>query len=213
MDHRRDAVMGDATGDDALFAQFSARLAAAGGIAHLAGSVDEAAAMIATMTDGLATVWVSSQLSAQHPALTAALEQRGHTVRVAADPAQVRDQPLGIAGARMAIAETGSVLLEERAVADRSVSLMTNLLVAICPIEALTASLDDAAPVLRDVSRASGSYATLVTGPSRTADIERQLTVGVQGPGEMHVVFVPGANLTHTRHSELVAESPGEAAV
>jgi L-lactate dehydrogenase complex protein LldG len=35
------------------------------------------------------------------------------------------------------------------------------------------------------------SYATFVTGPSRTADIERQLTIGVQGPAAMHVVFVP----------------------
>jgi L-lactate dehydrogenase complex protein LldG len=35
-----------------------------------------------------------------------------------------------------------------------------------------------------------GSFATLVTGPSRTADIERVLTVGVQGPGAVMVVFV-----------------------
>jgi L-lactate dehydrogenase complex protein LldG len=45
--------------------------------------------------------------------------------------------------------------------------------------------------VLREISRANGSSATLVTGPSRTADIERQLTVGVQGPAEVHVIFVP----------------------
>jgi L-lactate dehydrogenase complex protein LldG len=50
--------------------------------------------------------------------------------------------------------------------------------------------LDETATVLREVSRDGASYATLVTGPSRTADIERQLTVGVQGPAEFHVVFV-----------------------
>ncbi|MDQ4044385.1 MAG: lactate utilization protein, partial [Chloroflexota bacterium] len=43
---------------------------------------------------------------------------------------------------------------------------------------------------LAAVASEHGSYATLVTGPSRTADIERQLTVGVQGPARLHVVFI-----------------------
>jgi L-lactate dehydrogenase complex protein LldG len=194
--------MQDATNVDDLFAQFSARLATAGGIAHRATSVEDAVGTIAELLERAVTqgpelqdvvAWVSSQLVSHQPALVAALEARGLTVRVAEDPATVRDQPLGIALARIAIAETGSVLLHEREIADRSVSLMTNVLVAICPLDALRLSLDDAAPVLREISTAHGSYATLVTGPSRTADIERQLTVGVQGPGEMHVVFLPDA--------------------
>ena len=45
--------------------------------------------------------------------------------------------------------------------------------------------------MLREIaSRPGGSYATLVTGPSRTADIERVLTVGVQGPARIAVLFV-----------------------
>jgi L-lactate dehydrogenase complex protein LldG len=35
-----------------------------------------------------------------------------------------------------------------------------------------------------------GAFATLLTGPSRTADIERVLTVGVQGPGKVMTLFV-----------------------
>jgi len=34
------------------------------------------------------------------------------------------------------------------------------------------------------------AYASLTTGPSRTADIERSLTIGVQGPNAVHVVVL-----------------------
>jgi len=42
----------------------------------------------------------------------------------------------------------------------------------------------------RAIGENGASYATFITGPSRTADIERQLTVGVQGPGVYHVMLV-----------------------
>ncbi|HYJ12460.1 MAG TPA: LUD domain-containing protein, partial [Thermomicrobiales bacterium] len=63
-------------------------------------------------------------------------------------------------------------------------------LVVICLRANLLPSLGEAAPVLRQISSRGASYATFITGPSRTADIERQLTVGVQGPGEFHVILI-----------------------
>ena len=95
---------------------------------------------------------------------------------------------LGIAEA--AIAETGSVIMSEPRVADRAVTLMTGTLVIVCPAPNLLPSLDEAAGVLRRIGTSGSSYATFITGPSRTADIERQLTVGVQGPGVYHVILV-----------------------
>lgn len=67
---------------------------------------------------------------------------------------------------------------------------MTDKLMVLCPLDQLLPSLDDAAKLLRNIASDANSYATLVSGPSRTADIERQLTIGVQGPGELHVIFV-----------------------
>ncbi len=61
----------------------------------------------------------------------------------------------------------------------------------VCRTDDLVRGLDEAAPVLRELAlRPGGAYATLVTGPSRTADIERVLTVGVQGPARVAVLFL-----------------------
>jgi L-lactate dehydrogenase complex protein LldG len=125
------------------------------------------------------------------PAFSAALREAAVRAIDSDGPEAVRDAPLGVSLARLAVAETGSVLLVEPTLADRSVSMLTLSLAVVCPFRALVASLDDAAEELRRIALEPGaSFATLVTGPSRTADIERVLTVGVQGPGVVVVVFV-----------------------
>ena len=129
-------------------------------------------------------------MTAAAPELARAIEGAGYAVRTPHDPAEVRDQPVGLALAHAAIAETGSVILVEPRVVDRSVTLITQTLIVLCPESAIIPTLDEAAGILREISRDGASYATFVTGPSRTADIERVLTVGVQGPGRVVVMFV-----------------------
>lgn len=177
-----------ATPTERLFEEFAVRLDTAGGKAIDAGSVSEIASLIGVEAGD---VFVSGIAAAAFPDLLPTLEKGGITASIATDPSTVRDAPVGITAARLAIAETGSVLLVEPELADRAVSLMTQRLIVLCPRSALVASLDEAAPVLREVSTSGPSYGTFVTGPSRTADIERELAVGVQGPGVLEVVFVP----------------------
>lgn len=149
----------------------------------------ELASTIAQLTANEA-VWSTSDLEKEWPGLVDELSQLGHGIRTDSSPENTRDQPWGLTSARGAVAETGSVVLQENEINRRSVSLMTNKLIVLCPLDQLLPSLDDAAKLLRNIASDGTSYATLVSGPSRTADIERQLTIGVQGPGELHVIFV-----------------------
>jgi L-lactate dehydrogenase complex protein LldG len=138
-------------------------------------------------------VIVASEVMRQMPGIATALASTGLRVRAPASPAETRDAPLGLSIGHLAVAETGSVLLSEPSLEDRSVGMLALAQATICPTAALVASLDDAAPVIRRLSLArGGAFSTLVTGPSRTADIERVLTVGVQGPGKVMTLFVDG---------------------
>ncbi|MGC4106675.1 MAG: LUD domain-containing protein [Thermomicrobiales bacterium] len=170
---------------------FTQRLATAGGQAvAIEGGVEALAAAIAERNPaGNTVVWIAQETTERAPDLLAALIALGLEPRVSSGPAEVRDQPLGLTIARATIAETGSSLLVEPTVEGRSVTLMTDTLIVLADPAMLVPSLMEAAPILREVSANGASYATFVTGPSRTADIERTLAVGVQGPGIFHVLF------------------------
>jgi L-lactate dehydrogenase complex protein LldG len=144
---------------------------------------------IAVLAPG-AALWTRADLETTWPGLISELTHAGLVLRTDSSPTDTRDQPWGLTFAEGAIAESGSVILQENRLEQRSVSLMTERLIVLCKMEDLYPSLDDASRILRDIAADGASYATLVSGPSRTADIERQLTIGVQGPGELHVIVV-----------------------
>jgi L-lactate dehydrogenase complex protein LldG len=102
---------------------------------------------------------------------------------------QVADVSVGIVRGRAAVAETGSVLLLEESMADRAVSMLARTLIEVVAYDDLLPDLFALRPILAPAGSRAPRYASLVTGPSRTADIERSLTIGVQGPGAVHVVL------------------------
>lgn len=106
---------------------------------------------------------------------------------------QVADADLGVSVARLAIAETGSVLLGSNAAEDRLVGMLARTHCVIVQSRLLRESLDEAASVVRTIAAPGPTqvrYLSFVTGPSRTADIERVLTIGVQGPRALHLVVI-----------------------
>jgi L-lactate dehydrogenase complex protein LldG len=88
------------------------------------------------------------------------------------------------------IAATGSVVLADRSHDDRLLALLCRRhIVLVAPV--IVATLADAVPRLREwIATGERPYVSFVTGPSRTSDIERVLTIGVHGPAELVVVLV-----------------------
>ncbi|MSR61965.1 MAG: lactate utilization protein [Planctomycetes bacterium] len=95
---------------------------------------------------------------------------------------------LGVTCAQWGIAETGTLVLESAEERHRLISLVPPVHVALLPAARLLGTLGEALAAVRGSTGAPSSRTiTFVTGPSRTADIELTLVVGVHGPRELHV--------------------------
>jgi L-lactate dehydrogenase complex protein LldG len=179
-----------------LFTQFQQRLSSAGGESHQVARLAEAADLIAAHPALIAGEIVVPPNFGRHQhwgAILPLLSSKGITIREAGSPASVADAPAGLSGAELAIAETGSVLLAENALEARVVSMLTLTHFVLVSEDKLVPMLDDAAVILQRLTRAGSDqrhYCSFVTGPSRTADIERTLTIGVQGPKTLCVIIV-----------------------
>ncbi|MBM4016325.1 MAG: lactate utilization protein C, partial [Planctomycetes bacterium] len=97
---------------------------------------------------------------------------------------------VGLTGCDAAVAETGSLLLASTPERPRTASMLPHCHIAVVGTADLHATLHGALAAVRAVHpRASALHQ--ITGPSRSADIELQLTLGVHGPGELIVVLSP----------------------
>lgn len=132
---------------------------------------------------------MAPSLATAEPWLVSALRTAGLTVIVPgrSDPAaEVADVPVGIVRGELGVAETGSVLVAEHTLEDRVITMLCHRLIQVVHAEDVVARLDDVAAWLSGRGP-EPAFASLMTGPSRTADIERSLTIGVQGPQEVGV--------------------------
>ena len=104
---------------------------------------------------------------------------------------------IGVTGVDLAIAETGSLVLLAGSGRPRSTSLLPPYHVAVFDRDALVESLAQLGVFLEawhdgPPEEWRGGVINVITGPSRTADIELTLTRGVHGPKEVHAIFVEG---------------------
>ncbi len=93
----------------------------------------------------------------------------------------------GLTGADAAIAESGTLLLTGAPDRPLTVSLVPEIHIAVLYASRIFGTLPE---VLNRAELRSSKAAALITGPSRTADIEMTLTVGMHGPREVRVFCV-----------------------
>jgi L-lactate dehydrogenase complex protein LldG len=96
---------------------------------------------------------------------------------------------IGITSVDYALAATGSFVLLSSPNEARLVSLLPPVHIAIFPRSRILANLDEMLSILPRPADQTSSM-VLITGPSRTADIEQILVRGVHGPGEIYAVIV-----------------------
>ena len=110
--------------------------------------------------------------------------------------ARLREQAIhadiGITGVDYAIAETGSCVLLPRKGVSRVISLLPPVHIAVVQPGQILPSLDELFALRRDafLDGDIGSYLNIISGPSRSADIEYKLITGVHGPGEVHMILL-----------------------
>lgn len=99
---------------------------------------------------------------------------------------------VGITTAQAAIAETGTLVLESDQERHRLVSLLPPIHIALVDAADVCATLGEALRLVRPNGSEMSRAITFITGPSRTADIELTLTIGVHGPKELYVIVNEG---------------------
>ena len=97
-----------------------------------------------------------------------------------------------VTGADWAIAETGSVAVQPRTGLSRLVSLTPQVHVALVKPSDVVPDLESFFKIQKGLYQQGNwpPYTNLITGPSRTADIEQTIVIGVHGPREVHMVIM-----------------------
>lgn len=96
---------------------------------------------------------------------------------------------IGITSADYALADTGTLVMLSSPQEARMISLLPPAHIAVVPRARILTGLDELFALLPNPAESTSSL-VLITGPSRTADIEQILVRGVHGPGVLSVVVV-----------------------
>jgi L-lactate dehydrogenase complex protein LldG len=181
-------------GDEDLAARFTAEVERVKGVVHPAANEADAMRILRDLlTEKQAkrvTMWDQQHIDLQgiEPALS-----EMNIARIQGNNEDVATADVGITGVDWAIAATGTLVLSSGEGKPRMASLLPPVHIAIVTTHKLIPQLEDYIAAQRanrlGIFRRS-SAVTLITGCSRTSDIEMHPVFGVHGPLELHVILI-----------------------
>lgn len=111
---------------------------------------------------------------------------------------------IGISGANVVAADTGTLFIIENEGNARLATALPPIHIALVGMEKLVPTFGDANKVAEVTWRYANytvpSYVNLISGPSRTGDIEKVITYGAHGPKEFHVIFLDAGRTELAKH-------------
>lgn len=138
------------------------------------------------------------------PVFTACLsatECRGKPAREAREYIRERVSRacIGVTAADYCVADTATLVMKTRPGQPRMVSLLPSIHIAVITLEQILADLGELYALLRwDAGEGEdwglGNCMTMISGPSKTADIELSMVHGAHGPRELHILVITGPN-------------------
>lgn len=188
--------MGDvpATAREGVTRSFSARAEAVAAVVRRADSLAAALALAVDLTkEQGGRSLVAPALSATALGQLAELCLKADLLLITSG---MREHGRGVATAvtfaHWGVAETGTVIIDSRSEEMRLATMLCEVHVVLLPEDMITADLESISEELQELMGEAPGYMAFITGASRTADIERVLTIGVHGPKELHIFILPG---------------------
>ncbi len=171
--------------DMSLEERFATELTNLGGKFIFCSSKTEMMEQLQTLAHNLN--W--NQISTKDQAILALFENNNIPLVQYTD--DLHKMEIGISSCECLIARTGSVLLSSAQEAGRSLPVYAPIRITIAYSKDLVWNISDAFARLKEKYQNNiPSMICLATGPSRTADIEKTLVVGVHGPKEVYVFLI-----------------------
>ncbi len=176
---------------------FCDELAAAAGTPHRVATMDEALEVVLELMDGHHTFMARGHLPV--PGLAGRLIHDGYHIVGSDVPKDAGERKrhqldyesleVGITAVDGLLAESGSIVVTSGRESPRMASLIPEVHIALATTDQMYRSLSHFFSE-RPGAVTQGSNMVVITGPSRTGDIEQTLTLGVHGPRQLHVIVI-----------------------
>ena len=187
VNHENPVILSKTPSDISLVELFKQRLESVGARCEIASSDTDITDALTRIVTDLKAQRLAISDDAEIKRLLYETDLEIEELGIAPNAADIFHFDVGISTAQAAIAETGTLVLDSVNERHRFVSLVPPVHIALVSVSKIRETLGEALALLRKEKEISPAV-TFITGPSRSADIELTLTVGVHGPQELYVI-------------------------